>query len=320
VHSIRTAVLFLLAFAVLVPAAGAKPKPSKPKSPPRVTLPTKWTQGQLVPINVAVKSGSRCFLSVSYHDGRIEKATAAVATGGHSTWLWRVQSTAALGIARATVACGRAGTTTRTFLVVGPIAAKVVVDKDGFSQRGNFDGSSNVSFGVVLTNKSSEQDAVDTYVLVNFVDSAGQLLGTASSTVGLIGAGATYPLGDKIRLRTQIPVDHLEITVQTKTSQPKGQRVVPALQNVHLILAPDFVNEVDGEVVNGDPRLTLQRVWFSVVVLDASGAVVGGGTGMEIGSVPPGARAVFTLSTGLDSIPSARAASTMVAVDPSYDG
>jgi len=321
VNQIRIAFFCLLALALLAPAAGAKPKPTKPKpTSPRVTVPAKGIQGELVPISVAVKSGSRCFLSVRYADGRIEKGTAAVANAGRATWLWRVQSTSSLGLAHATVACGRAGTSTRTFLVVGPLAAKVVVDKDGFSQRANeYDGTSNVSYGIVLKNTSPQQDAVETYVLVNFVDAGGHLLGTTSSTVGLIGAGSTYPLGDNMRLRTMTSVDHLEITVQTKKSQPKGPTLQPTLQNVHVIPGTGYMGEVDGELVNGDPKLSLQRVDFSVVIFDASGAVVGGGTGMQLGTVPPGARAVFIISMGFDPIPSSRAATSMIAMDASYD-
>jgi len=321
VNQIRIALFCLLALALMAPAAGAKPKPTKPKpASPRVTVPSKGIQGQFVPISVAVRSGSRCSVSVRYADGRVEKGTAAVANAGRATWLWRVQSGSALGLAHATVTCGRAGTATRTFLVVGPLAAKVVVQKDGFSQRANeWDGTSNVSYGIVLKNTSAQQDAVETYVFVNFVDAAGHLLGTTSSTVGFIGADSTYPLGDKMRLRTMTSVDHLEITVQTKKSQPKGRRLQPTLQDVHVLPGTDFMGEVDGELVNGDPKLTLQRVDFSVVILDATGTVVGGGTGMQLGDVPPGARSVFVISMGFDPIPSARAATSMVAVDASYD-
>ena len=171
---LRIAVISIAAFAVLAPVA-------TPATGPRFTMPPQAAQGDLVTIRAAVKSGTRCFLTIKYADSAGETPASTVSRGGYAQWRWRVSPTARLGVARATVRCGKAGTASHTFTVVGKlIAPKVVVQQQGWSQRPQPLGSI-VSYGIMLQNPSPTQDAVNTFVLVNFVDGNNTALGSGSA-------------------------------------------------------------------------------------------------------------------------------------------
>jgi hypothetical protein len=307
--------MLVLALAVLAPIA-------TPASAPRFVMPPKAMQGELVTVRVAVKTGSRCFLTVKYADSAGESPAAATSRAGYAQWRWRVSPTAALGPARATVTCGRAGTSTRGFTVVGRlIAPKIVVNKQGFSQKPTFGGGSIVSYGVMLANPSPQQDAIDTFVLVNFIDGANHAIGSASTTVSFIGAGSTYALGNSINLRTAVPVARLEIIIQNHGARPKARHDFPQTQNIQIIpdsFQPQWVGEVDGEVVNDHATMTLGMTNLSIVLFDDAGQVVGGGNGMTFSNIPPGARLVFTAQSGFNAVPTSRAASATVSTAPTY--
>jgi hypothetical protein len=57
---------------------------------------------------------------------------------------------------------------------------------------------------------------------------------------------------------------------------------------------------------------------MSAVVLDASGQVVGGGSGATITSLPPSSREFFKLSSGFSSIPMTKAATALVSLEPRW--
>ena len=56
-------------------------------------------------------------------------------------------------------------------------APKVLIDKQGYTQRPDQYGTgSSVSYGLLLKNTSTTQDAKNVYLLVNFVAANGQLI------------------------------------------------------------------------------------------------------------------------------------------------
>jgi hypothetical protein len=285
-------------------------------------MPPKAAQGQVVTISVTAPTGKRCYLVVRYADSAAESPAGAVSRHGRAVWHFRVSATAALGTASATVQCGTGGATSHPFTVVGPLVRlKLLVDKSGFSQKNSPLGGSTVSYGLILSNPSPSQDAVDTYVLVNFVDATNRVVGSVSTTVSLVGAGSKYALGDSMSLRTQDPVARLEITLRTRGVQPKRTYPQPSLQRVSILPGSydtAYVGEVDGEVLNDHPTLTLTRATFSVVNLDAGGQVTGGGTGYVYSPLPSGAREVFLAQSGFTSIPYSRAASAVISISPTY--
>ena len=114
-----------------------------------------------------------------------------------------------------------------------------------------------------------------------------------------------FYLGGSTSLPTQTPVDRLEVVVQTQTLAPHGAHI-PAVQNVTIVpgrFDANWVGEVDGELVNDDATKVLSSAQLSVVLFDATGAVVGGGIGSAFASLPPGTRSHFSANQGVDDVP-----------------
>jgi hypothetical protein len=56
-----------------------------------------------------------------------------------------------------------------------------------------------------------------------------------------------------------------------------------------------------------------------VIILDAEGGILGGGSGYASGPLAHGAREAFSVSGSFNAIPYAKAAAAVVSVVPSYD-
>ncbi len=317
----------LLVLAIAVAATAATANGAKP----RTLAPGLVHQGSKAVFHLPVGGAHACTLAVRYADGSTKNAGPRRAANRFATWTVAVPAKAALGIARWLAACGPAGHLQGTFVVVrarskaptGVTAPpRVVADKQGFSQRPDSYGTGSLlSFGLMLHNTSATEDATSVFVLVNMVDPAGALIGSISRSISLIGASGVFAYGDSLHLRTQAPVSSLEITIRVGSHEPKKAHPAPDFANVRILpddTNPGWVGEVDGEVVNATPTLTLQSARLSIVILDASGNVTGGGTGLTFGSVPSGARVVFTATSGLTALPTGRAIIAVVSSEPTY--
>jgi hypothetical protein len=282
-------------------------------------------QGQPASVSVLVRPGAaQCSLSVRYADGSHQPGLSAVhASAGHASWTWSLASSTPVGPARASVTCGRAGSLVRMFTVVGGTVehSKLTVVKQGFTQRpDSYDGGSSISYGVVLDNPSTSEDAQSVTVLVNFVDGNDHVVQTATTQVSTVVAGSSYNLGGSASLPSQTPVTKLEVVVQTQSFAAHSLHI-PAAQNLQIVASrfdPGWVGEVDGEIVNDDPAKVLSSAQLSVVLFDAAGEVVGGGVGLLYASLPPGTRSFFAASTGFSSVPWDRASVAAISVVPSY--
>ena len=288
-------------------------------------VPKRAYQGLPASVSVVVKpAAAQCSLSVRYADGSHQSGLTAVRPSGeHASWTWSLASTAPVGPARASVTCGRAGSVVRTFTVVGGTVehSKLTVVKQGFAQRpDSYDGGSTISYGVVLDNPSTSSDAQNVTVLVNFVDGNDHVVQTATTQVSAVAAGSTYNLGGSASLQSQTPVTKLEVVVQTQSFAAHSLHI-PAAQNLQIVpsrFEPNWVGEVDGEIVNDDPAKVLTSAQLSIVLFDAAGQVVGGGVGLLYASLPPGTRSFFTASSGFSSVPWDRASVAAISVVPSY--
>ncbi len=320
---IRSLLLVLtIAVAASATANGAKP---------RTLAPGLVHQGSKAVFHLPAGGAHACTLAVRYADGTMKNAGPRIAVNRFATWTVAVPARAALGIAQWLAACGPAGHLQGAFVVVRarsktPTAVtappRVVVDKQGFSQRPDSYGTGSLlSYGLMLRNTSAIEDATSVFVLVNMVDPAGALVGSISRSISLVGASRVFAYGDSLHLRTQAPVSSLEITIRVGSHQPKTAHPAPDFANVRILpddTSPGWVGEVDGEVVNATPTLTLQSARLSIVVLDASGNVTGGGTGFTFGSVPSGARVVFTATSGLTALATDKAVTAVVSSEPTY--
>ena len=315
--------LALILFAAVAPglAAGAAPGWSV-----RFTfVPQRAFQGQPAAISVFARpADARCTLLVRYVNGSIQAGLNATrASAGRAVWKWTLSQNAPAGLAKASAQCGRSRNVSRTFTVVGGsvVHAKLSVVTSGYSQRpDSFGAGSTVSYGVVLNNPSTIQDAQNVSLQVNFIDSSNHTLETTTSQVSTIGANSTFNVGGSESLPTQAPVVKLELIVQTG-AWVKHDFHEPALDNVHIVpssFQPDWVGEVDADLVNDDPTDTLTNASAYIVLFDAAGNVVGGGTGFLLVSLPPGTRSYFSASAGFSAVPMAKASTAAISIVPTY--
>ena len=288
-------------------------------------VPARAYQGQPAAVTVVVKpTGTRCNLLIRYADGTIQQGLGSVrATSGLAKWSWTLAAAAPVGPARASVVCGSLPTRNRMFTVVGGTVAhsKLTVPAKGWSQRpSSYGPGSSVSYGVQLHNPSTSEDAQNVTVLVNFVDGGNHVMQTATTRIPDVAAGTTFNLGGSASLPGQTPVAKLEVVVQTK-QYAKSAPHVPATENVVIDPSqfdPKWVGEVDGTIVNDDASKVLTNAQLSVVLFDATGAIVGGGTGYVFAALPPGTRAYFSATTGFSSIGIDRASTAAISVEPTY--
>jgi hypothetical protein len=268
-----------------------------------------------------------CHLAVRYANGAVQDEGHRGVVNHRATWVVKVPSKAALGVASWTADCGST-LHKGSFVVVDtvsktkPTAPRVVVTKQGFSQRPDAnDPGSAVSYGLILRNTSTSEDAQNVYLIVNLVDAAGQLLGTKTGTIPLVQAGASFALGDSIALRTQVGVVRLELTIRVGAHQPRSRTPMPDFANVRILPStgdPGWVAEVDGEIVNDTSKQTLQSSMLSVVLLNAAGNPIGGGTGATFAPLPSGSRIVFLVQSGFSAVPLDKAVTAVVSAEPTY--
>jgi hypothetical protein len=279
---------------------------------------------------ITIQSGTRivaCTAALTYANGKSQLSASRKPVKGRVSFVVSIPQTAPLGAGRWNVHCGLKSWQ-GSFVVVDTrsktddTTPRVVVDKQGFMQRPDKTGpGSLLSYGLVLHDTSPSEDAQNVYVIVNMVDAAGELLGSKSQTVAYIPSNGTYALGDSLHLRTQVAVVKLELTVRVGAHEPHRDQVVPDLANVRIVSSnvdPGWVAEVDGEVVNDNTPKTLTHANLSVVILDAAGNPLGGGTGFLFAAVPYGSRFVFLAQSGFTAIPLDRAAVALISVTPSY--
>ncbi|MDX6452204.1 MAG: hypothetical protein QOH16_2253 [Gaiellaceae bacterium] len=285
-------------------------------------------RGQQTTISVPTgATKSPCVAILRYQDGNVQQAPGKRPRNHRVSFTVRVPLNAALGAGHWTVLCG-ASNTQGSFVIVAAKSTtsvdlpRVVVDKQGFTQRPDTTGTGSLlSYGVVLKNTSDSKDARNVYVIVNMVAASGNLIGSKSKTVQLVPAGGTFALGDYMNLRTQVLATHLEITIRVGGNEPKQVRPMPDFANVRIfpsLYDPGWVSEVDGEIVNDTTPLTLTTAALSIVVLDASGNPLGGGTGFATAAIPSDSRFVFLAQIGFTSIPLDRAASVVISAEPTY--
>jgi len=314
------AVALLVLVACLPLSAGATAAPA----PLRFTAAQKRVlQGGTASVRIALRRlQDRCALAVRYHDGSAQAGLRAAAVhAGVARWDWTVPKDAEAGAARVTVSCTRSGRIARTLVVVGVVLPpKLEVVKQGFSIRTKTFGSE-VSYGLILRNDSQTLDALDVTVLVNFVNGANVLYGSATKQVKLLPAGGQYALGGSLSFPGAAPVVSLEAVVQMKGHRQHTGSPVPALANLRLLpsqFEPQWLGSLEGELINDQPALTMQRASLSAVVFDAAGNVVGGATGFASASLPPGSRQFFKATSGLSPIPIEKAVSAQISAVPTY--
>ncbi len=317
----RIALVAALAALCAVPAGGAALDAG---SSLRISfLPQKTFRGQNAKLTVIARPGGvRCTSRIVYADGRRQGLKPTTARRGKATWTWRVPLDVKLGAATVNVSCNRAGRVSRVFTVTGAATepARVEVEKQGFSQRVK-SGRREVSYGVVLANVSPANDGLSISVHVNLLDATNTVLQTDVTKVGTIGAQAQHFLGGSVTIPEGIPVSTLETIERIGAQQPKALKV-PELTDYRILASrydPGWVASVMFQAFNDEPLLLFSSPRISAVVFDASGNVIGGGTGFDTAPLAPGVRAQYAVSSGLSAIPTDLAASASISVLGKYE-
>lgn len=311
---------FLVALA-LAPGAGAGPAASLRFS----SAPAKVWQEKQATVEIAVRPvGVRCTLTVRYADGSTQSGLSAHrAFNGKARWAWIVPVTADAGAAKLVAWCKGVGKLTRTMVVIGTTAvrAKVRLGESGWTQRPDrFGSGSTVSYGILLQNPDVAYDAVTVNLLVNLLNAEGRILGSKTERVAGVAAGSEYALGGSLHLLTQVPVTRLEIVVTSSSRSPKALHFpsTTAIGFEQGLGDPGWVGAVAGELVNGNPRLTLSRAKISVIVRSPEGAILGGSTAYVSVPLLPGTRVLWKAQSGMKSIPIEQAASTQISIEPTW--
>ena len=216
--------------------------------------------------------------------------------------------------------CGAAGGAQRAFLVIGQVLPlKIDVLKTGWSIRPS-GRNTRVSYGVLLGNTSKVENAENVEVLVNFVMPDNRLIGSASGRLREIRAETQHAYGGELTFPGAPPIERLEVVVQVHERAPRTERV-PALSAIRIVPEfrdPVWVGSVEGEIANDDPAV-MRSADLTTIIFDAEGNILGGGRGSVTASLPPAAREFFKIGSGLDAIPTARAATALVSVAPRYE-
>jgi hypothetical protein len=210
------------------------------------------TQGDIEILNATVPRSGTCSLTVRYANGRRQPLGDYHEQGHQVSWEWLVPPRAAVGRAKARVACGGSEARSGAFVVRRRPYSSVAVVQRGFTQLRNGRGGTNISWGVVLVNRS-QQEARNVTVYANFLDAAGDLVLTDFVRVAGIAPGATYYAGS-VADTAGFPVATRLVAVVNGTHDTPQTLASPDVTNV-LVSAGD-----DAAVVRrGDLRRSLRR-------------------------------------------------------------
>ena len=199
----------------------------------------------------------------------------------------------------------------------------LMVDKQGFSQRNDKLGTgSTVSYGLLLKNTSTTQDATETYLLINFATASGELIGTVTKKVELVPANGMFAFGDSLHLRTQTPVSNLEVTIKvlvTRAGQapdPAPLRQRPRSCRARRTPAGSARSTVRSSTT---PRRRRSPSRSSRSCCSTpTGRIVGGGTTTTFSPLPSGSRMVFLARSGFTAVPASSPTTLIISVDPTY--
>lgn len=286
-------------------------------------LPPQVYEGQKATITLTVGSNTSvaCTLTIRYAGKRVDRFTRP-SLDGHITWQIRVPAVPP-GPAKLVASCGKLGSATAQVLVQWALQTpKLTVTKKGFIET--FDSSNGtVSYGLAIHNERERFDATGIAFLVNFVDADNRVLGTDHVGIGRIPAGTTVYRGAQVGVPygQNDLVNRIEIVLVRATSSQRVPSTPVLISDVQLVPGgPQSarIDSVRGQLLN-QSKLQLKGADLGIIILDAAGNVIGGGTGSGGGPLSLGAREFFSSCCSYGKILFANAASVLISAVPSYD-
>lgn len=157
-------------------------------------------------------------------------------------------------------------------------------------------GTPMVSYGVVLENTSTSDDALDVDVSLNFLDDSGTIVQSEGDTIHVIPAGDTYYLSGGSFPAKGDKTTKLEVQVAVGESAAASY-VLPEISDLRMTESDWGEFYVRGVVTNPySEAIPDNAAGVHVVCFDASGRVVGGGYTFIENGLQPGAKAAFDAS------------------------
>ena len=188
--------------------------------------------------------------------------------------------------------------------------AEVVPAKTGVSQG---DGRE-IGYGIVLENRSANEDALDVTVTVNILDAAGDVIATEAERINVIPAGETFYLGGASYGDERTRAVALETIVDVGSSEPAAYPL-PQVTKVTVTRDEFLGYRVRGEVVNNLDQPLSSFAKIGIVLFDERGEVVGGGFTFLDAELPPGRRAGFEAGNGISAAPGGRVSEARASVN-----
>jgi hypothetical protein len=165
--------------------------------------------------------------------------------------------------------------------------AEVIVEEYGVGQSGE-----SVSYGLVLRNSSSSEDAFDVSVTVNLLDEDKNILATDSNLLTVIPAGEVLYHGSETFLEQRGKADDLEAIIEIGDTGP-AEFPLPKVSRVRVSRGDFGDVEVRGEVENTLESKLSSFARIGIVLFDKQGNIVGGSFSYLDADLPPGRRASF---------------------------
>jgi hypothetical protein len=197
-------------------------------------------------------------------------------------------------------------------------AARVVVDKLGFTQGPSSGAASYVSYGLQLVNRSYEWDGRGIGVALRLTGHHGRALADVSLRLTGVPASSTFYLGGRARVVSADKVERFVVTVTTRRSR-KLHLFLPVAAAVQVARDPSGRLRLTGRLTNAYTQKIGEASSIHAVVFDGTGRIIGGGvetvSSATGGEVAPGETAGFEMDVP-PPLPSARALFAGVSIDP----
>jgi hypothetical protein len=291
-------------------------------------LPSQVYEGQTVTFTLEISkiASVNCTLTIRYTGKRVDRITHVGRNGGAS---WRIRVPAVPpGPARLAATCPGIGSATAQVLVQWALQTpKLTVTKQGFTEAfpEGPTGPGRVSYGLAIHNERVRFDATNVQFLVNFVDGSNRVLGTDHVGVSRVPSDTTVYRGAQVDLSygQSDMVTRLEIILVSATSAQKVPSTPLLISDIQA--APStppsaqgpYIDSVRGQILN-QSALQLQNADVGVIILDASGNVVAGGSGYAQGPLSKGSREFFSSCCSYGDTLVTSAASILVSAVPTY--
>jgi hypothetical protein len=167
----------------------------------------------------------------------------------------------------------------------------VVVGKSGFTFSTDF---GQINYGAVLTNPSTNEDALNVQMTANFLSAGGQIVSTDVFTLPDVPAGSTFYYGGFGSFSAVNPVPTtMQLTTLVGSQQPAQNLPVAPVTNLQAIPNDFLGTMIQGQFSNPYAKTLSVLTAITYVVFDTSGNVISGGLTFSNAEVPPNGQLGF---------------------------